>query len=80
MPPHNFSILMRLLRRNSMAALELHVKAEGEGREGGGGEGTGGAPGASPLGDKENDVVAMRSGGSLGVRCAQVGAQEGHKE
>lgn len=45
------SILMRLLRRNSMAALELHVTARGvESSEGGAEK------------EKEKDVVATRSG------------------
>lgn len=76
--PHTRSILMRLLRRNSMAALELHQRTGG-----GAMEGEGGGPLPGPLlpeggspegkakesegggaGDKhDRDVVALRTGG-----------------
>ena len=60
-----YSILDRLLRRNSMAALELHVSANpgagsGRGSESGNGAETG--AGASGKDDKERDVVGNRTG------------------
>ena len=53
------SILERLLRRNSMAALELHVTANPEVEPG---SSEGGAAPSLLGGGKDNDVVAMRSG------------------
>eukprot|EP00197_Chlamydomonas_leiostraca_P007983 CAMPEP_0202863826 /NCGR_PEP_ID=MMETSP1391-20130828/4304_1 /ASSEMBLY_ACC=CAM_ASM_000867 /TAXON_ID=1034604 /ORGANISM="Chlamydomonas leiostraca, Strain SAG 11-49" /LENGTH=1425 /DNA_ID=CAMNT_0049543499 /DNA_START=116 /DNA_END=4393 /DNA_ORIENTATION=- len=62
------SILMRLLRRNSMAALELHQRTGGGAPEDE--ASTGGAPpsdGGAVEGKHEKDVVAQRTGAVLGA-------------
>jgi hypothetical protein len=62
---------MRLLRRNSMAALELHVPAGGgEGSDGGEGgtaaDGTASRPGTTGGADEDKDVVGTRCGARWG--------------
>ena len=56
------SILMRLLRRNSMAALEFYVNAGGEEQN----MKAIGSPQSSVEKDKDKDVVASRQGNVLG--------------
>ncbi|KAG2430310.1 hypothetical protein HYH02_013787 [Chlamydomonas schloesseri] len=62
--PELRSILMRLLRRNSMAALDLHLPVAAPGP--GGPDGAGGAPLGLPAGTTSGDVTAARSGAVLG--------------
>ncbi|GFR48167.1 hypothetical protein Agub_g10003 [Astrephomene gubernaculifera] len=71
--PELRSILMRLLRRNSMAALDLHVPAEVAAGGvppslllGGGAGGSSGAVAGPAAGGSSSDVVAARSGAVLG--------------
>ncbi len=63
-PPPRPSVLMRLLRRNSMAALDLHVPAAAA---------PGGPAPELPLaGSTSSDIIAARSGAVLGGCAAAV--------